>query len=46
VSDYGSNIGQGLLAAIIAAFVIGGFVMLGLYFLVSWLVNHIRIDWI
>lgn len=43
--SYGKNIGEGLVAAMIACFVIGGVVMLGLYFLVSWVVAHVSIGW-
>ena len=46
MSDYGENIAKGIVAAIVATFFIGGLFFVGLYFLVSWLLHHVRIEWV
>jgi hypothetical protein len=45
VRGIGKAMGEMIIGLIVIAFVVGGGVVLGLYFLISWLIHHVHIAW-
>lgn len=41
----GKAIGDAIVGAIVAAFIVGGVVAIGLWNLVAWLIHHVHLGW-
>lgn len=44
-SDLGRGIASGIAMLVVVAFVAGGALAIGGYFLISWLVSHVSVGW-